>query len=353
MNDQESPTSLPLEQTGDDTGTPVARRPGSRGLRGLVGGLIGGVVVSAAAAVGLGALWPDIAPLALSDQNRRLDRLERAIDDLNPRLSEVERDLAQSGVTGGDGSQGLNQRIAALEAQNRVPIADPRIGATSDRIERLAADVSRLSTELQSLRAQVPAEGTILRLAERAESAEQQAHDLARRNATAQALLLAVGQLRDAVNRGDPFAPELQAVRRLSGPDEQLDALAPSAGQGIARRETLSAAFPAAADRIIAADTLPDADSLWKKAARKLATLARIRRTDGEGDDTQAIIARGTTLLKGGDLAGAVDQLATLGGDAAKAAQPWLATARARLTADRALSQLTATVAEKSAEANP
>ncbi|MDR3438232.1 mitofilin family membrane protein [Telmatospirillum sp.] len=339
----------PVEEITESSEKPSTSSPA---LRAFVGGLAGGLIISLAAVAGLAAAWPTVRPFVLADQDRRLDSLDRAIDDLNPRLVAIEREQPERSQ-GGE-TAGLARRVATLEAQTRTPLADPRIGAASEQSERLASDVARLAADIQTLRAAIPPEGTILRLAERAESAERQVHDIATRNASAQAQLLVVGQLREAVNRGDPYQPELAAARRVAGPDTlaTLDSLAATSADGVPRKEVLIDTFPKIAVDILHAGVLSPDGSFWQKALYKLSSLVSIRRIDGQGSSTAAIVARSEALVRVGDLTRATQELSALSEEPAKVAEPWIKAATARTAADRTLSELSATVAAE-ARATP
>jgi uroporphyrinogen-III synthase len=292
----------------------------------------------------------------LDNEARRLTLLEHAIDDLNPRLVAVEREQSRTAGTADatGAAQNLAQKVSSLEAQAHAPLADPRIGALADRTDRLSADVSRLTADIQALRGAIPPEGTILRLAERTEAAEKEVRGIAQQQASAQALLLVVGQLRDAVNRGDPYPFELQVVRRIANPDDlaQIDSLAASATSGVARKEILLSQFPAVAKTVVQADLLPPDDTLWQRAFRKLMSLVDIRKIDGQGTSAVAIVARAEAWIKGGDLTKAVQELSALSGRPAEAAAPWLKAATDRLAADKALAELSASTAAQSASAS-
>ena len=77
-----------------------------------------------------------------------------------------------------------------------------------------------------------------------------------------------------------------------------------------------------------------------------------VRRTDGQGSETDAVVARAEKALKTDDLAGAVKEVGTLAGAPADAAAAWLGAARQRLTVEQALSNLAATSAAALAPGN-
>lgn len=297
-------------------------------------------------AAGVVAAWPELRDRLLTPTDRRLTILERAIDDLNPRLSAVEREQSRLGM-GTDSTapptQALSQRLAALEA--RAAASDPRVGATIEQLNHLADQV-------ESLRRAMPPEGTILRLADRAEVAEKELRELATRRQSAEALLLVVGQLREAVNRGDPYEVELRAARRVAPADDAatLDVLAAGAATGVARGNALIATFPAVAKDILRAAIAPADGDFWQRTLNKASSLVSLRRIDGQGDGTAAVVARAEALVKEGDLAKGLQELAALQGDPAQTAAAWMKSAAARVATDRALSELAATAAADTAK---
>jgi hypothetical protein len=61
-----------------------------------------------------------------------------------------------------------------------------------------------------------------------------------------------------------------------------------------------------------------------------------VRRIDGNGTGTDAVLARAEIAARQGDLAAVVNELSRLNGEAAKTVASWLAAARSRLDADAA-----------------
>lgn len=174
---------------------------------------------------------------------------------------------------------------------------------------------------------------------------------------TAVSLGFALGRLRAAVFEGRPYGADLDRVSRLIAsagqvPSEDalarmaaaLDQLRDRATSGVPTVEMLRAEFGATAPAILSEQS----DGGWTGDLRaRLASLVTVRRT-GEiaGDHPEARVARAETRLGDGDLVAAVQELAALDGRAAEAAGSWLANARARLTAERALRALDAAGAD-------
>lgn len=366
QDDQATPEPIPAKDSGPKVTdvaawsatepAPPARRGIAPVLQGFLGGLIGGVIVSLLAVVVVSATLPQLRAYLLAPQESRTDALGRDIDAIKGRLAALEQRLPATTEKGSDEAaaqlQTLDQRLATLEGRLQNPAGDPRLAALADQANRLSADVTRLHGEVDGLRHAMPPEGTILRLAERAEAAEKASRDIAAQRQSAEALLLVVGQLRDAVNRGDPYEAELRAARRVAPPEETpvLDGLAGGAAHGIVRRDVLIAGFPKLADKLVRASVAPPDGDFWQRAVGRLTALVSIRRVDGQGDSAAAIVARTEARVKEGDLAKAVQELSALRDEPARLAEPWVDGASARIAADRSLSELAAAAAAQTAK---
>jgi hypothetical protein len=199
-------------------------------------------------------------------------------------------------------------RLAALTAENR----------------RLGGELARLQEEVVALNASLGERG------------EQRRGD---------SLVLALGQLRDALARGAPYAPALTTARTVAADDPAvmplLATLEQGAAQGIATRADLRVRFDKVASEAVRSERVGKAEGWWRPIAERLSSLANWRRVgDVEGDDAEAVVARAEQRLAVDDLRGAVAEMEKLQGPAAAAAQPWLADARARVAAEGALAQL-------------
>ncbi len=329
-----------------DSAGPARRRGGF--ASGFAGGLVGGLLVSALALGAAGALWPQLRPRLLGFDP---DQLQSRTASMGRTLALMQGVLSSRGQqeAGGDGLEG---RVQALEQKLADPAADPRLAPLARSVEETRAETGTLKNDVAALRDAIPPAGTILRLAERADAAEKVAKEIASRHAQTQALLLVVGQLRDAVDRGDPYDMELQAARRVAAADLSplLDSLAATAATGLPRRATLLDSFAVLAPAIYNAGLAPDSGDLWHRALHKLAGMITIRRIDGIGNDTAAVLARAERDLHANALEKAVQDLQPLQGAPAAVAAPWLRDAKARLAADKALSQLTAAAIAKTAQ---
>jgi hypothetical protein len=251
------------------------------------------------------------------------------------------------------------------EDEARLSHLESRVADLAGRIDQLAAqtaqasreppDTVKLEGEIADLRRSVPAEGLILRLTERVEAAERAERELAQAQASASALLLTIGQLRDAVDRGDRFTAELAAARQMAKGDDAtlLDSFAAGADAGIERRDQLLRDFKPLSEKLLRQEADADEPGFWHAIGRQLRRVVAIRRMDGAGNDAQAVLARTEAALKENDWDKAVEAMRALPGPYLATADDWIRQVRLRLAADRALSQLSAAAAARTASRSP
>jgi uroporphyrinogen-III synthase len=241
------------------------------------------------------------------------------------RLAEVEARLAAS-----------EQALAELRRHAEAP--QPNVNAPA--IAALETRIDVLSRELAAARDRVGQVASTVATA----TAQQQA------GRGGEALILALGQLSDAVSRGVSFADELQAVRGFAGnlglaANDPIETLALYADAGISTRLNLQLLFPEMARRVMVAHNPMPQDRIIDRLIRKVQGLISVRPlSEGANlpDDAQpgTIVALAEARMRADDVAGAVAALSELKGPAADAAASWVAEAQARLKAQEALRQL-------------
>jgi hypothetical protein len=154
--------------------------------------------------------------------------------------------------------------------------------------------------------------------------------------------LLALLQIREAIDTGRPFAAEYDALAALAKARPNVASasapLAEPAKSGVASRAVLIERLRGLGGAITTARPKP-ADADWgARAWTQLRGLVTIRRIDSAGQSApEAAVNGAERSLAAGDLAGAVKPLEGLTGPAAEAAGPWLQMARQRLAAEDAL----------------
>lgn len=283
-------------------------------------------------------------------------------DALASRLGAVEKKvegLASSPVPGQTGSAAdaqarariiaLTERLDALEAiraaapEPAESTADQR--ASDEQIKALQAALAARDRQLAALRGDNERMvRSIGGLAERLVRLEQ-AGPASGGGETA-ALVLAAGQLREALSRPGPFTEPLSALRALAEGDavvaRTVSTLEPLAAKGVVTRQMLADRFDAMARKVIQASVASENPGWVDKALARLAGVVTVRPTgeNVEGNSAPAVLARAEARIKSDDLAAAVKELETLSGAAATAAASWLSDARTRLEADRAAAAL-------------
>lgn len=235
--------------------------------------------------------------------------------------------LAADGQTRDQTLAALDNRLASLET------ARAALGDTRQALDHLSARLSDLEGTVSALDGRLTETAAV---AERDRAAETRA----------QALILAVSQLREAAAGGDPFATALAAVQAAAdGGDDLVQPLAvltPLAAAGVPSRATLAADFPAMARSARAAVAVPRDAGWMDQALARLEGLVTVRPVAGEveGGDLESVLARAEGRLMQDNLSGAVAALADLDGPAADAATGWIADAQARLALDEAVQAL-------------
>ena len=267
-------------------------------------------------------------------------------DALSRRLDGLERQLAARPADNGDLTaleatvRDLQARLAAAEASGEARSAanDTLIALQADR-DALAGSVAALKDQL----AELSAANAALQDAVAAQASQSGATSLDRNVA----LVLALGQLRDALRGAGGYGAELAQVLSLMEADDDLRAaIAPLtrfADSGVPTLAGLQRSFPAMARAVVAAGQGGDSDGLFAGVVRSLSSIVTVRPVgEVEGGGAGPAVARAEARLRDGDLAGALAALEELTGRAAAAAAEWRGQAEVRLAADRAVAALAA-----------
>lgn len=279
---------------------------------------------------------------SLADAGAAMERVREQATALVARLDGIEDRLEQlaAGAVGSVGEEGaaaaaqLRQETAAAVARLRRDM-DAALAAVESQSASAAAALKQ-----QTERLSAALDAALARLA----SSEAAAGGPGNRDA---ALVLAIGQLRDAAGSGGPYAAELEAVRALAGGGahwaEPLDALTAHESEGAATLDTLRDEFdPAARAAILAAGGKVPQDWL-ERAIAEAKSLVTVRRVDdAEGGDADAVIARAEKALKRGRVTAAEAELGALDAAAAEAMAGWRRRARAHAAVRQALGALNA-----------
>jgi hypothetical protein len=277
---------------------------------------------------------PDLAP-RINQLAATQDGLKQSGEQLALRVAAAEKAVA-----------GLEAQLAAL-TQALAEVRDG--GDTGELQDRQAA----LQQRLDGLQSRLD---FLDEAAERAKAYDRRLVTLEAANDTARAglekqsgLVLALGQLRQALAGSGAYAAELDTVRSLAGTQAELQpalaALAARAATGVPAVAGLRDRFPRVAQDVVRAEQSVSGEQWYQRAANRVLGLVTVRRIGPAGiaaGGSEARLAEAEEALARGDLAAAVAAVTAIEGPGASAAASWLAEARARLAADQALAGLQA-----------
>lgn len=372
----------PIEETpGEPPPAEPKRRFGLPGSWLIIGPAAAGVALTAAVALTIAwqsaatppndpaladrltAIEAQVAALAHRPQPATADPKEIAA--LGARIAEIELQLRNlpRGPTQADVDP---NRVVALE--RRVEDVTKRLAAIEQigrRIDEMAAEIAKIETTLAQPRSSEPDLALSNRLAAvdtavksllgRVADLDKRLDALAaatREAASAppvagtpdQAVRVAflATALRGAVERGEPFAAELAALKTLASNKASLAPLEAFATTGVPSANALSHELSALVPALLAAATPPQGDaSLMDRVGMK--QLIRIRRVgDTPGDDPVSVIARIEVKAAHDDIVGALAEFAKLPENVRAPAAAWIKKATQRIAAVAATRQLTA-----------
>lgn len=268
----------------------------------------------------------------------RLGSLEQQLGDMRKMVDATA--LPDEAANANKSLQLLSGRLMKIEESNAA------VGTVLDRLNRLEQNISDASHAAAEPSPEMTA--AMGEIAKRLETLEVGSDSQGRQTAkqsNAQALVLAVGQLRETLRSGEPYAQALEMLRHLGGSDahiaEAAGDLEANAATGVASLKTLTRDYATVASEVT--EAMPVAgESFFDQTLHRLKSLVRIRRIDQDGDGTgssDALTDNAGQALLDGDLQAAVTALQELENPPA-AAQAWVQRAQARLAAERALALL-------------
>jgi hypothetical protein len=330
-------TETQNESTATTESGAAPQQPAAARDRWIAIGLAGALVL-VIALVATGPLWVPLLPWSAAPAQDDA-ALEARID----RVATAQQQSQQQEAAANAALQRLDRRVAALEANPAAPASD--IAELRQQLARLAGIAADLTTRFAAIETTVRSE--------------------AAGDPTDIALVLALLQIRDAVEAGRPFAAAYETLAALARARPEIAAaaapLAEPATTGVAARPVLANRLRELAGAIATAsaapantpENAPGATKDWAdQALNRLRGLVTIRRVDESGPGPPAGSA-GTAVnaalraLAGGDLEGAVGTLDPLTGAPAEAARPWLRMAKERLAVEAALQRIEAFLAAR------
>ncbi|GAB5506073.1 MAG: COG4223 family protein [Rhizobiaceae bacterium] len=242
---------------------------------------------------------------------------EAALATLRERLSQIEQTVAELPADGGGDVQAVTEQVSGLTGQlsDMQGELDGLTSATQERFAALDASLAQLAEQL-----------------------EEQGND------PGVALAIAASALKAAIDRGQPFGPELETFARLAPDAPEIAALRELAATGVPTAAAIAAETDSAARAMIAAEQPDNAnagllDRLWA-SAESLITVRPIGAVEGE--DVPAIVARMEVAITNGDYAGAIAEYEGLPESAKAAGAGFIAKVKARGAADELVAKVLA-----------
>ena len=262
-----------------------------------------------------------LAALSSVDKSGRVALAEG----LAAKLAEIEKLTDQAGAAAKSSTAridgdvaALGQRIEALKAD----IEDRFKGAA--KAQELAPVLAKLAAFEQDLQAFLKSEG------ERVTDGQRML------------LTLELANLKRAMDRGDSYARELEAVRKVAGDGVDLAALERYSRNGVPTLAALGKDFRRFANAAIDADSEPANASVLDRLMAGARSIVRLRKSGHGPDDAgvEAIVGRMEAALKDGHIGEVLAQAKRLPPKAALAAGEWLRKVEARHSADKAVADI-------------
>ena len=232
--------------------------------------------------------------------------------------------------------QQLSGRLSRIEENNEA------VGTVLDRLDRLERDITDAAVPPTEMKVAI---GEIAKRLDNLETGSDENRRLTAEQSNAQALVLAVGQLRQVLPTGAPYALALQTVLRIGGADEQVRqaalGLQAHAETGVPSLSALSKEYAELSGQISAAAPGVEA-GFFEQTWGRITSLVRVSRIDGADRDpssSDAVADQAGQALHDGDLQTAVGILQKLQAPSAPV-QEWIKRAQTRLAAERALALL-------------
>jgi hypothetical protein len=247
-------------------------------------------------------------------------------------------------------TQELNRRVTQLEDNTNRLNGLSEISDRADLLNRL----SRIENDLASIRHSIPDSNSILQLSQSAQSAEKLAREITSHHESSQAMFLALGQLRAAINRGDPFSLELSTLKSIGGDgiQEIVQSFEPYASKGISTNQSLINRFYPLSESMMDEVINKEENNFWHKILMRLSKFFIIRRVDGGGYSAFDVMGRAEKNIQLGKLEEAANELRYFPILTSQQANQWIEDVKIKIDLDKKISKLETMVIEDASTKN-
>lgn len=294
----------------------------------------------------------NLVPQDIQEKVNNLQMQAANIQNTVEQLSEQASDIS-SGVLGADAGP-ISERLRVLEEKMaELSDGENNFGGLIARIRSLEESVpgqEKLKESVDELRTMVENKDADTSLNEELAEAQDEEggalsdtlEGVSGNDLKAAAMLITFSQLRDSLNREEPFEDDLVLLEKLAGeknPELQaaIDRLAPHADDGVLTAKGLSGEFKGLAGDIVVSSLKGEDISFKEKARARIGNLMQVEK-EGElvtGTETQMTVSKAQKMLDDGDIQGAIIELQKLDGEAAQTAQPFIEQAQVSLLAEK------------------
>ena len=276
-----------------------------------------------------GAVAPEIG--------ERLAKLESAITALTVSGAGETSEVVRSGL------DRFERQVAAAKADaarlaERLDRFEPQLRAAQGGLEGLKGDLERGLKATAKAEDLAPLAGRVATLDKELQAFLKTEVDRTA-NTSRVVLSLELSNLKRAIERGDSFAMELAAAKRVAGDRLNLTLFDRYATEGLPPLSELATSFRKVANGMLDAEAEPADAPLLERLLSGARSIVRVRKSGQAADDgsLEATIARMETALKENRLGDVLAQGKKLPPKAALVAEDWLRRVEMRYQVEKAL----------------
>ncbi len=289
-------------------------------------------------------LVPENWSKQLNDLKQQVSKAKKVVDTTVSSVTHASKDLMAA--------NGLEERVVKLQSYVSEITGNSGVYSLLGRFDAmnnsskgqslLDSSVVEISTMLGSIKGKDDSYINGALSAARSQNAalQQTLGDVPQNELKAAAMLLALTQVRSALNRNDAaFDNDLDLLMKMVGEDNadlkaSLDKLSPHAKTGVLSAQGLQDEFRSLAGDVVAASLSGEDVSLSEKASARMNDILQLEK-DGElitGTQTQAKVKKADKMMQDGNLSGAIKYLKkSLEAKELKPLRPWIKQAEAVL----------------------